>query len=140
MGTCVGLPHVTGRIRGPTAEQSGIDLLIECGPTRRILPHDAWTAIGLAATRRPTFTLADATKSGGASPRAGRRSPRAAATPPSFRASPATRRCSEPVEPHPPAHAGDAGAGAMPWRRAGRADAGTAASLMTAVCRETAAA
>ena len=58
----MGLTYVTGTVRGPGGERSGIDFLVDSGATYTLLPHDAWTAIGLTPARRVTFTLADGTR------------------------------------------------------------------------------
>ena len=58
----MGLTYVTGTVGGPQGERSGIDFLVDSGATYTLLPHDVWTAIGLAPARRVTFTLADGTK------------------------------------------------------------------------------
>ncbi len=58
----MGLTYVTGTVRGPQGERSGIDFLVDSGATYTLLPHEVWTSIGLTAARQMRFTLADGTK------------------------------------------------------------------------------
>lgn len=58
----MGLTSVTGTVRGPKGKRDRIDFLVDSGATYTLLPHDVWTAIGLAPARQLSFTLADGTK------------------------------------------------------------------------------
>jgi aspartyl protease family protein len=61
-GAAVGLTHVDEVVTGPTGITATVRFLVDSGATYTLLPHAVWTALGLAAKRSLTFTLADGTQ------------------------------------------------------------------------------
>ena len=57
----MGLTYVEGVLTGPTGKTATVRVLVDSGATYTLVPHDVWTALGLAAKRTLTFTLADGT-------------------------------------------------------------------------------
>jgi clan AA aspartic protease len=57
----MGISYVEGQVRGPRGKQADVKFLIDSGATYTVLPKSIWTAIGLKAKRRMSFTLADGT-------------------------------------------------------------------------------
>jgi len=55
------LTYVDGTVRGPSGLVRPVRFLVDSGATYTLLPHDVWTAIGLAPRRSVSFTLADGT-------------------------------------------------------------------------------
>ena len=57
----MGLTYVDGTLTGPTGGSANVRFLVDSGATYSLVPHDVWTALGLAAKRTVKFTLADGT-------------------------------------------------------------------------------
>ena len=56
----MGVTYVAGTVVGPSAEE-GLDFLVDGGSQYTLLPEPVWQKIGLIATRRQRFRLADGT-------------------------------------------------------------------------------
>ncbi len=56
----MGITYIAGTVVGPSAEE-GLDFLVDSGPQYTLLPEAVWRKIGLSATRRQRFRLADGT-------------------------------------------------------------------------------
>jgi predicted aspartyl protease len=57
----MGLTYVDGVVTGPTGVSRSVHFMVDSGTKYSLLPHEAWTAIGLEPKRRMTFVLADGT-------------------------------------------------------------------------------
>ena len=57
----VGLTYITGVVSSPSAKRS-VRFLVDTGAQYSLLPHDVWTALGLAPMRTRSFDLADGTR------------------------------------------------------------------------------
>jgi len=58
----MGLTYVDGIATGPNQRTASVRFLVDSGAVYTLLPHEAWTAIGLSPKRVVTFTLADGTR------------------------------------------------------------------------------
>lgn len=57
----MGVTYIDGTVTGPTGRTRWVHFLVDSGATYSVLPRDDWQAIGLAAKRSVSFTLADGT-------------------------------------------------------------------------------
>jgi clan AA aspartic protease len=57
----MGITFVEGVVTGPEGQQATVRFLVDSGAIYTLLPDTVWQAIGLAASRTQTFTLADGT-------------------------------------------------------------------------------
>ena len=57
----MGLIFVDGVVRGPSAGEASVRLLVDSGAMYSLLPAPIWEDIGLEPVREMTFTLADGT-------------------------------------------------------------------------------
>jgi len=56
----MGVTFISGTVAGPSGEE-GLDFLVDSGSQYTLLPEPVWQRIGLVATRRQRFRLADGT-------------------------------------------------------------------------------
>ncbi|HLB74709.1 MAG TPA: aspartyl protease family protein [Sedimentisphaerales bacterium] len=57
----MGITYVEGRVKGPSEKEELVRFVVDSGATYSLLPKKVWTALGLEATRRESFALADGT-------------------------------------------------------------------------------
>jgi predicted aspartyl protease len=57
----MGITYISGAVSGPNGQRA-VEFLVDSGATYTLLPLDVWQAIGLAAKRTVTFSLADGSK------------------------------------------------------------------------------
>ena len=55
----VGLTSIEGTVTGPSGTRIDLEFLVDSGVKYTLLPHDAWTRLGLEAKRRMRFVMAD---------------------------------------------------------------------------------
>lgn len=55
------ITYIEGTVTGPAGNRT-VDFLVDSGATYSLLPHDVWTAIGLAPKRTASFALGDGSK------------------------------------------------------------------------------
>jgi clan AA aspartic protease len=54
------MTEITGEVTGPHGA-ANVTFLVDSGAMYTVLPHEVWRALGLDATRRERFALADGT-------------------------------------------------------------------------------
>ena len=57
----MGMTEITANVAGPQGAEN-VTFLVNSGAMYSVLPHDVWQALGLEATRRERFVLADGTE------------------------------------------------------------------------------
>ena len=58
----IGITYIDGTVCGPEGKEENVSFLVDSGATYSLLPTPVWEAIGLVATRKQSFTLADGTR------------------------------------------------------------------------------